>query len=237
MTTTLRPTDYRAWRTEAAGRDRAYADAYRAGLADGRRHRERLVVIGIVAAVLVFGRRLGLHPLLGLAVAAAAVVSLWPVLLAVLVAELTVRQHRRHGSWPRTAAYVAAWLVGIALVVGAVAWRSSWPLVAVVALLVAWTTGPSLDAWSRRHRGRGPGKGNGTGGGVDPSWPPPFTDADETLGARTGTRQGTAPYRVVYTAKAQHLETRRYADGRTVTIDTLTGETIPDPLVERISGT
>jgi hypothetical protein len=56
-----------------AGRDRAYADGYRAGLAGGRRHRERLVALGIVAAVLVFGRRI--HPLVGLVVALAVVVT------------------------------------------------------------------------------------------------------------------------------------------------------------------
>jgi hypothetical protein len=98
----------------------------------------------------------------------------------------------------------------------------------VVAFVVAWTTGPSLDAWSRRHRGRGPRKG--TDGGVDPSWLPPFTAADQTLPPRAQARQGTAPYRVVYTSKAEHVETRRYPDGRTLTVDTRTGETIPDPL-------
>jgi hypothetical protein len=91
-------------------------------------------------------------------------------------------------------------------------------------------------ALARRHRGRGPGKDNGTDGGVDPSWLPPFTDADQTLPPRTQTRQGTAPYRVTFTDKAQHVETRRYPDGRTLTVDTRTGETIPDPL-GYVSGT
>jgi hypothetical protein len=147
------------------------------------------VVLGIVAAVLVFGRRL--HPLVGLAVALAVVVTLWPILLVVLVVELTVRQHRRHASWTRTAAYVAAWTLGLVLIAGGAVWRSPWPLVGVVLVVVSWTTGPSLVAWSRRHRGRRPG--NGTGGGVDPSWPAPFTDADQTLPPRAQARQGPLP--------------------------------------------
>jgi hypothetical protein len=41
---------------------------------------------------------------------------------------------------------------------------------------------------------------------------------------------------VTFTDKAQHVETRRYLDGRTLTADTRTGETIPDPL-GYVSGT
>jgi hypothetical protein len=178
---TLIPTDYRAWRAEAAGRDRAFADGYRSGLADGRHHRERLVVLGTVGAVLLFGRRLGLHPLVGLAVALAVVVALWPVLLVVLVVELTVRQHRLHGSWPRTAAYVLVWLVGIGLVLLAVTHLSAAPLVVLAVLVGAWTFGPRALAWWRRHH-RGPGRPPG-GGDMRPGWPPPaFSDADRTLG-------------------------------------------------------
>ena len=182
---TLSPTDYRAWRSEAAERDHAFAAGYRAGLADGHRPREgRLVAVGIVAALLLFGRRL--HPLAGLAVALAVVVALWPVLFLVLVVELTVRHHRRHHHWERTLAYGLSWLVGAALVLLAVASVSPWPLVGLGVLVGAWTAGPSLAAFVRRHRGRGkgPGTGSGSGSSVDPTWPPPFapfTDDDATL--------------------------------------------------------
>ncbi|MDA8358970.1 MAG: hypothetical protein M0Z95_22325 [Actinomycetota bacterium] len=37
------------------------------------------------------------------------------------------------------------------------------------------------------------------------------------------------PYRVTYTSKAEHIETRRYETGRTETVDTRTGERVPDP--------
>jgi hypothetical protein len=207
---TMHPTDYRSWRAEAAGRDRAFVDGYRSGLADGRHHRERLVVLGAVGAVLLFGRRLGLHPLVGLVVALALVVALWPVLLVVLVVELTVRQHRRHGSWPRTAAYVLVWLIGLGLGLLAVSWRSAWPLAAVAVLVVAWTAGPSLVALARRHRG--PGEGPGAGGGVDPSWPPPLAD-DATLPQRTWDRQETAPYRPAWTSRAHPTEGRHWPNG------------------------
>ncbi len=185
---TLSPTDYRAWRSEAAERDHAFAAGYRAGLADGHRHRERrLVAVGVVAAVLVFGRRL--HPLAGLAVALAVVVALWPVLFLALVAELTVRHHRRHHHWPRTLAYGLSWLVGLGLVLLAVASVNPWPLVGLGVLVGAWTAGPSLAAFVRRHRGRGKGPGTGSGSSVDPTWPPPFADDDCTPpGPGPGTR-------------------------------------------------
>ena len=167
---TLSPTDYRAWRSEAAERDHAFAAGYRAGLADGHRHREgRLVAVGIVVALLLLGRRI--HPLAGLAVALAVVVAFWPVLFLALVAELTVRHHRRHHHWPRTLAYGLSWLVGLGVLVG------------------AWTAGPSLAAFVRRHRGRGKGPGTGSGSSVDPTWPPPFADDDCTPpGPGPGTR-------------------------------------------------
>jgi hypothetical protein len=98
--------------------------------------------------------------------------------------------------------------------------------------VVAWTTGPPVVALARRHRGRGPGKGNGTDGGVDPSWLPPFTDADATLPPRAGDHPGTAPYRVTFTSKAQHVETRRYPDGRTLTVDTRTGSAVGEPFAD-----
>jgi hypothetical protein len=60
---------------------------------------------------------------------------------------------------------------------------------------------------------------------VGPSRPAPAAD-----------RPPAKAYRVTYTAKAQHVETRRYPDGRTLTVDTRTGETIPDPL-GYVSGT
>ena len=177
---TLSPTDYRAWRSEAAERDHAFAAGYRAGLADGHRHREgRLVAVGIVVALLLLGRRI--HPLAGLAVALAVVVAFWPVLFLVLVAELTVRHHRRHRHWGRTLAYGVSWLVGAALVLLAVASVSPWPLVGLGVLVGAWTAGPSLAAFVRRHRGRGKGPGTGSGSSVDPTWLPPFADDDATL--------------------------------------------------------
>jgi hypothetical protein len=115
--------------------------------------------------------------------------------------------------------------LGLVLVAGAVAWRSPWPLAGAVALVVAWTTGPPVVAFARRHRGRGPDKGNRTGG-VDPSWLPPFTDADATLPARAEVRPPAMAYRVTFTSKAQHVETRRYPDGRTLTVDTRTGSAV-----------
>ena len=183
---TLSPTDYRAWRTEAQGRDLAYAQGYQAGIADGRRHRERLVVLGVIAALLLFGRRL--HPVAGLGVALAVVVALWPILFLAVAVEMTVRHHRRHRHWPRTLAYALSWLLGLGLVVLAIASVSVWPLVGLGLLVLAWTVGPRLQDFVRRQRGRrrgpGSGSGSGSGGSVDPAWPPPFvpfTDADSTL--------------------------------------------------------
>ena len=176
---TLSPTDSRAWRAEAQGRDLAYAAGYRAGLADGHRHRDRLVALGVVAGIVVGGRRLRVHPL----VLAVLVVALVPVLVVAVAVELTVRHHRRHGHWPRTLAYGVSWPLGLGLVVLAVASLSVWPLVGVGVLVLAWTAGPVLVRFARHERGhgRGPGTGSGSGSSVDPSWPPPFTDADYTL--------------------------------------------------------
>ena len=187
---TLSPTDYRTWRTEAQGRDLAYAQGYRAGLDDGRRHRDRLVALGVIAALLLFGRRL--HPVAGLGVALAVVVALWPILFLAAAIEMTVRHHRRHRHWPRTLAYGLSWLLGLGLVVLAVASVSVWPLLGLGLLVLTWTAAPPLVRFARhqRGRGRGPGTGSGSGscGSVDPAWPPPlapFTDADCTLPART----------------------------------------------------
>ena len=201
---TITPPDYRSWLPEAAGRDAAFAAGYRAGLADGRHRRDRLVALAVVGAVLVYGRRV--HPLYGLVVALALVVVPWPALVAVLVIEATVRQHRRHRSWPRTAAYAVSWLVGLGLLLLAAVHRSAWPLVGAAALVVAWTAGPRVLTLTRRHRGRGPETPGP--GGVDPSWPPPdlpSTDADRTLGPR------------------------RYCDGHVAHVDTCTGEPADDP--------
>ena len=71
-----------------------------------------------------------------------------------------------------------------------------------------------------------------TGGGARYDWPPPeppFTDADRTLGAGDPDRPGAQPYRVTFTSKARHIETRRYCDGHLGHVDTITGEAAPDP--------
>ena len=149
---TLSPTDYRTWRTEAQGRDLAYAQGYQAGIADGRRHRDRLVALGGIAALLLFGRRL--HPVAGLGVALAVVVALWPILFLAVAVEMTVRHHRRHRHWPRTLAYALSWLLGLGLVVLAVASVSVWPLVGLGLLVLAWTVGPRLLDFVRRHHRR-----------------------------------------------------------------------------------
>ncbi len=226
---TLSPTDYRTWRTEAQGRDHAYAAGYRTGLAEGHREhagRRRLVAVAVVAGAVVAATRLRLHPLVVLAVAVAVVAILWPVLLLVLAGELTVRHHRRHGHWPETAAYALSWLVGIGLVLLALG-GSGPALVALLALVAGWTIGPRALAWWRSH-GSGPTPTDG-GARYDRTPPePPFTDADRTLG-RDPDRPGTQPYRVVYTSKARHVETRRYCDGHLGHVDTITGETAPDP--------
>ena len=212
---TLSPTDYRAWRAEARDRDLAYAEGYRAGLADGR-HRDGLVVLGIVGALLVAARRLRVHPLVLTVLA----VAFTPAIIAVVAVKMTVRHHRRHRHWPRTLAYGVSWLVGLGLVVLAVASASVWPLVGLGFLVLAWTAGPSLVRFARRHRGRG--RGPGTDGTLDPPWPPPRGPSSETEATAT-------PYRVVFTSKAQHLEQRRYADGTITTVDTVSGEVLPDP--------
>ena len=178
---TLSPTDYRAWRAEVAGRDAAYAAGWRAGVADGRRHRDRLVALGIMAAVLVLGRRL--HPLVGLLVGAALVVVLSPVLYLVFAAELTVRHHRRHHSWQRTAAYGTSWLLAAALVVLGLATGSALALAGVIELVAAWTI---LPAAARRRRGQGSA----------PTAEPTdlFTDADRTLPPFTERRHRARRY-------------------------------------------
>ena len=178
---TLSPTDYRTWRAEASVRDREYAAAYAAGVADEKRAHRRLVVVGAVIGAALLARRLHLHPLVALAWAVLVVLALWPLVVLGVMVELAVRQQRRHASWPRTGAYVLSWLVGIGLVLLAVAYVAPWPLVALAVLVGAWTLGPRVLAWWRHH-GRG---ATGTGG-AHPDWPepePPFTHADQTLGA------------------------------------------------------
>ncbi len=222
---TLSPADYRTWRTEAAGRDGAYAAGWQAG--HEHAGRRRLVAVAVVAGAVVLAGRLRLHPVVVLALAVAVVAVLWPVLLLVLAVELTVRHHRRRPSWPETAAYALSWLVGIGL--GLLALGGSGPaLVGLLALVGGWTAGPRALAWWRSH-GRGPGP---TGGGARYDWPPPeppFTDADRTLGAGDPDRPGAQPYRVTFTSKARHIETRRYCDGHLGHVDTITGEAAPDP--------
>ena len=147
---TIEPADYRAPWPAPSGRDLAYAQGFRAGLADGRQRRDRLLAVAVVAGLVVGGRRLRVHWL----VLAVGVLLLVPMLATVLVGELTVRHHRRHGSWLRTIAYGASWLLGIGLVVLAAADRSAWPLAGAAALWAAWTVGPRLLGHGRRHRGR-----------------------------------------------------------------------------------
>ena len=149
---TIAPTDYRATWPAPGGRDTLYAAGYRAGLADGRQHRDRLVAVAVVGAIVLGGRRLRVHPL----VLAVLVVLLLPVLIAGSVVELTVRHHRRHGSWLRTAVYAASWLIGLGLVALAVANWSAWPLLGAAGIVAAWTVGPRLLGAYRRHRDRGP---------------------------------------------------------------------------------
>ena len=149
---TIEPADYRAPWPAPSGRDLAYAQGFRAGLADGRQRRDRLLAVAVVAGLVVGGRRLRVHWL----VLAVGVLLLVPMLATVLVGELTVRHHRRHGSWLRTAAYLLSWMAGLGLVVLAAAGWSAWPLLGVAGLVAAWTGGPRLLGAYRRHRSRGP---------------------------------------------------------------------------------
>ena len=187
LAVTLSPTDYRAWRAEVAGRDHAYADGYRAGLADARaaRERDRLMALAAVGALLVLSRRVHPHPLVGFLVGSTLVVVLSPVLYLALAAELTVRCHRRHRSWRRTAAYGTSWLLGALLVLLGLATGSALALAGVIVLVLAWTILPAALA----HRGRDQG-----------TTPPPaepadlFTDADRTLPPLTERRHRARRY-------------------------------------------
>ncbi|HUY64102.1 MAG TPA: hypothetical protein VMV14_06250 [Acidimicrobiales bacterium] len=134
---TIRPTDYRTMRWQAASRDRAYADAYRAGHADGKRDRRRLVVVGVVLGALVVLRH-RLHPGVLVLVTVALAVSLWPIVAVALAVETIVRQHRRWGTWPRTSALMATWADVGGLVYLTATMGNPWPLVAVPVALVAW---------------------------------------------------------------------------------------------------
>jgi hypothetical protein len=156
---TIAPTDYRATWPAPVGRDTPYAAGYRAGLADGRQHRDRLVAVAVVGGIVLGGRRFRVHWIL----LAVVVVLLLPVLVVVLVAEMAIRHHREHHHWPRTAAYAASWLVGLGLLLLAAVHQSVWPLVGMAALVVAWTAGPRVLAFERRDGDRGP-KGPGPGG-------------------------------------------------------------------------
>jgi hypothetical protein len=184
---TLSPTDYRAWRAEVAQRDRAYADGYRAGLADAQaaRERDRLMALAAVGALLVLGRRLHPHPLVGFLLGAVLVVVLSPVLYLVLAAELTVRCHRRHRSWQRTAAYGASWLLGALLVLLGFATRDALALAGVIVLVAAWTILPAALARRRRDQGTTPPPGEPTD---------LFTDADRTLPPLTERRHRARRY-------------------------------------------
>lgn len=206
----------------AIAHDRQLADAYRVGVADGRREHRRLVVAGVLGALVVLGRR-RVHPILALAWVVLVVVALAPLVVLAAAAETVHRQHRRWCSWPRTAALAATWAAVGGAVYLAAAWRTPWPLVTAPVALAAWAAD---HAW--RVRGEG-------WGGTTPA--PVVRPAGSRAGGRT---VGMAPpfrvpapidpYRVTFTAKAQHVETRRYADGRTVTVDTRTGERVLDPL-------
>lgn len=149
---TIAPTDYRSTWPAPVGRDLAYAQGFRAGLADGRQRRDRLVALAIVSAIVLGGRRFRVHWLL----LSVGMLLLVPGLATVLVGELLIRHHRRHGSWLRTAAYALTWLVSIGLVALAVANWSAWPLLGVAVLLAAWTVGPRAFGAYRRHRSRAP---------------------------------------------------------------------------------
>jgi len=110
---TLTPTHYRTWRTEATGRDRAYASGYRAGWRDAHEHHRGLVTLGIVGAILIFGRRI--HPLFGLTIALLILVTLSPLLVALVVVELAIRHLRQLGTLSAVALLATAlsgmWIV------------------------------------------------------------------------------------------------------------------------------
>lgn len=142
---------YRAQKAEARARDREWERAYMVGRSDERREHRRLVVVGAALAVILLLRR-HTHPMLALLWA-----GLWALALAPLVAlgtavELTVRQHRRWGSWPRTGALAATWAAGAGLVVLAAAWRAPWPLLGVPVALAGWA---GERVWRARSERRG----------------------------------------------------------------------------------
>lgn len=200
------------WRTEARAHDAAYAEAWQAGYAAHRTDHRRLWVVGIIAAVFLFARRL---PLAGAVVVALwavlLVVALWPLVLAALAVELTMRQHRRWGSTWRTVAYAASWLACVGLAFLAIAARSPWPLVAIPVAIAAWAVESRWRAYRALHPRR-----------LRTAPEEPFPGAGVPV---------VAPYHVTYTSKAEHVETRRYETGRAETVDTLTGEPAsPDPM-------
>lgn len=137
------------WRAEARARDREYASAWQAGYEAHRSDHRRLWVVGIIAAVFLFARRLPV--LLAVVVALWAVllvVALWPVVLVAVAVELTMRQHRRWGSTWRTVAYVVTWPACVGLAYLALVERSPWPLVAIPVAVVAW----AVEGRWRAHR-------------------------------------------------------------------------------------
>jgi hypothetical protein len=134
--------------------------------------------------------------------------------------ETAVRTHRRYRDWRRTSGVIGAWTVGVGACALAVTLHSAWPLIAIPvagAVVVAGEVASRVQ-FARACRFRPPQSRPGS----DPTSDP---DGDsEAVPADPGEQ-----YRVIYTRKADHIETRRYADGRKVTVDTRTGAVVPDP--------
>lgn len=151
------------------------------------------------------GRRRHRERTAALVLLVALLAVLWPLGTVVLAVVTVRRQHRRWGDRWRTVALAATWLACAGLVLLAIDYRTPWPLLAVPAALLGWAG----ERASRRHGLRRSLRYR------EPSPGPPAPAIE--------------PYRVTFTSKAQHVETRRYPDGSQVTIDTRTGETAPDP--------
>lgn len=197
-------------RAHAAARDRQPADAYAGGVAHGRRERRRLLVLGAVGAVALLGRR-RLHPAIALRWAVLVAMALWPLMVLGVCIDTVHRQHGRCLSWPRTGALVATWAAVEALACGR-AVHSPWPLAVPLVALGARAVehGARVHGWCWRlpsHHAAAVSQG----------------DAGRAL-----PRSVVEPYRLMFTSNAEHIETRRYGDGRTVTLDTRTGEEVPD---------
>lgn len=146
--------EMRRWRDAAREHDAAYAAGWRAGHEAHRSEHRRLVVLGVVAAIVLLGRRLHLHPLIAAAWGALWLLALWPLVVVGVCIETVHRQHGRWRSWPRTGALVASWAACAGLVYLALTWRSPWPLVGVGALVAAWAVEHGL----RVHRAARPSR-------------------------------------------------------------------------------